>query len=256
MIREKLGTIFGFILFGVILIGLVYVIVFTEKPAREIYSEIVIEGNQILPAQDYLIGSDLNKEMEYQELTLQEIRKRIMNHPYIDRAEIQSDGEGTVTVKVYEKNFKALFLVKNGTYLITQDFEIVKLKTNSDISDLPVISNVYVNNSSDRIKSVKNDELVRAFKIIDASQLLNNGMYEHLAEINLRYGGDVILNFTGITCPVIFGKGAEGKKIVILSTVWEGLRNQEKLFKNKSYVDLRFNNEIFIGKPVNTESNG
>ena len=121
---------------------------------------------------------------------------------------------------------------------------------------VPVISNVNLNLKSYDNESFHSDGLVRAFKIIDAAKIVNDEMYKDLTEINLRYGGDIILRFSGISYPVIFGKGSEGKKVVVLSSIWKGLNEKDKLFKNSSYVDLRFNNEIFIGKPVNTETNG
>jgi hypothetical protein len=85
---------------------------------------------------------------------------------------------------------------------------------------------------------------------------VGNKMYNDLAEINLREGGDVILKFSGVRFPVIMGKGSEGEKILILSCIWNGIKNREELFDNCNYVDLRFSNKIFIGYPVTTEISG
>jgi len=254
--KEKISTIFGVILFAAIIGGMIYVNVTTEKSGREIISEIILEGNKTLSVKNYLISSDLNKVSEYPELTLQEIKSRITEHPYVAKAEVQSDGTGRVNVKIVEKNFMAVLLMKSDPYLITENFQLIKLKRNSDISKLPVISNVNLNRKSNGYESIQNGELIRAFKIIEAAKMVNDEMYKDLTEINLRNGGDVILRFSGIKYPIIFGKGSEGKKVVILSSIWKGLNKKDKLFKNSSYVDLRFDNEIFIGKPVNTETNG
>jgi cell division septal protein FtsQ len=254
--KEKLGTIFGAILFAAIIGGMIHVNVVTEKSNGKIFSEIILEGDKTLSANDYLISSDLNKVSEHPELTLQEIKSRITQHPYVAAAEVQADGIGRVVINIVEKDFMAVLLMKSDTFLITENFQIIKLKKNSDISKLPVISNVNLNRKSDDPGSIHSEELIRAFKIIDVAKIVNDEMYKDLTEINLRHGGDVILRFTGISYPVIFGKGSEGKKVVILSSIWKGLNEKDILFKNSSYVDLRFNNEIFIGKPVNTESNG
>ena len=254
--KEKLGTIVGVIMFAVIIGGMIYVNVVIEISEREIISEIILEGNITLSANDFLIGSDLNKVSEYPELTLQEIKSRITEHPYVAKAEVQADGVGRVDIKIVEKNFMAVLLMKSDPFLITENFQLIKLKRKSDISKLSVISNVNFNRKNNDYESFHSDELVRAFKIIDAAKIVNDEMYNDLTEINLRHGGDIILRFSGISYPVIFGKGSEGKKVVILSSIWKGLNKKDKLFKNSSYVDLRFNNEIFIGKPVNTEKNG
>ena len=254
--KQKLGSVFGAILFAAIIGGMIHVNVIAEKSKEEVFSEITLEGNKTLSANDYLIGSDLNKESEYPELTLQEIKSRITHHPYVAKAEVQTDGIGRVIINVVEKNFMAVVLMKREPFIITKSFELIKLKKNSDISKLPVISNANLNSKTEDDGSIHSAGLIRAFKIIDAIKMVNSYMSNDLTEINLRHGGDVILRFSGITFPVIFGKGAEGKKVVILSSIWKGLNEKDILFKNSSYVDLRFNNEIFIGKSVNTESNG
>ncbi|MCH7774717.1 MAG: hypothetical protein IH784_09980, partial [Bacteroidetes bacterium] len=75
--KEKLGTFFGVILFTAIIGLMIYVNVVVEKSDVEIFSEIILEGNKTLSANNYLISSDLNKVSEYPELTLQEIKLRI-----------------------------------------------------------------------------------------------------------------------------------------------------------------------------------
>jgi len=254
--KEKIGTIFGALLLIAIIGGMIHVNVFTEKSDGEIFSEIILVGDKTLSAKDYLIGSDLNKISEYPELTLQEIKSRIAQHPYVAKAEVQSNGIGRVDINIVEKNFMAVLLIKNDPFLITENFQPIKLKRNSDITKLPVISNIKLNRKSDDFESIHREELISAFKIIEAAKIVNDEMYKDLTGINLRHGGDVIIRFSSITYPVIFGKGSEGKKVVILSSIWKGLIKKDKLFINSSYVDLRFNNEIFIGKPVNTETNG
>jgi hypothetical protein len=254
--KEKLSTIFGVIIFVTILGGMIYLIVYTEDSNMKMYTDIELVGNQTISAEDYLISSDLNKSAEYPEFTLQEIKSRILKHPYVAEAEVQADGTGKVNIKVVEKSFMAVVLIKAEVLLITENFELINLKMNSDISGLPVISNVTVTKINNRKEQVQSAELIRAFKIIDAIKMVSDEMCKALAEINVRHGGDVILSFSGISCPVIFGKGSVGKKIVALSTIWDGLEKQDKLFKNSSYVDLRFNSEIFIGEHLNTETNG
>ena len=254
--KAKLGTILGAILFTVIIGGMIHVNVVSEKSDGEIFSELILVGDKTLSANDFLITSDLNKVREYPELTLQEIKSRITHHPYVAKAEVQSNGIGKVDINIVEKNFMAVLLMKGDQLLITENFQLIKLKRNTDISKLPVISNVNLDSKSNDQEFIHSDELIRAFKIIDATKIVNEEMYKNLTEINLRHGGDVILSFSGIPYPVIFGKGMEGKKVVILSSIWDGLNKKDKLFNNSSYLDLRFNNEMFIGKPVNTESNG
>ena len=254
--KEKLGTVIGIILFVIILGGIIYLNAIADTSDKELYTEIIIVGNHFLPGKDYLINSKLGSKGEYQELTLQEIKSRILSHPYVLKAEVQSNGIGKVKINVFEKKIIAVLLTKDDPYLITENFKLLVMNPNSDITKLPVISNATLTKDDIKQKIAINSDLKRAFKIIDAAKIINEKMYMDLEEINLRHGGDIILSFSGIHFPVIFGKGSEGIKTVYLSSIWEGLKNRNKIFNNTTYVDFRFSREIFIGKPVITESNG
>src|SRR3990172_1575935 len=234
--KEKLGTIFGLFLFVFIFSGMVYLNFFNPEEKKEVYSEIKLEGNLILSTEDYLTHTKLNNNDEYPDLTLQEIKSRVIKHPYILKAEVQTDGTDKVIIKVFEKYFMAVILAKNNPYLVTDNFELIRLEENSDISGFPVISNVSLTETNVSGKSVKSLALLSAFKIIEATKIVSDKIYKDLTEINLRFGGDVILTFSGIKCPVIFGKGLEGKKMVILFSIWQGLHEEDELFKNSSYV--------------------
>ena len=246
--KEKFGIVAGIVLFVVVVAGIFYLSFYKSETKKNVYTEIIIEGNKILPAVDYLKSTDLNDVSEYQDLTLQKIKSRIMKHPYLKKAEIQLEGKDKVVITVFEKDFMAVLLSENYPYLVTQNFELIKLEPNSDISKMPVISNSGLTKAEIDSRHAKGSNLFSAFKIIDATRIVSETMLNDLMGINLRYGGDIVLTFSHIKCPVIFGKGSEGNKIVALYSIWEGLRSREEPFKNNSYVDLRFNNEIFIGK--------
>lgn len=254
--KEKFGTTLGIVLFLLIIVGIFYVSSFKSETKKNNFTEILIEGNKILPAIDYLKTTDLSNTVEYSGLTLNNIKTRIMTHTYVNKAEVQLEGKDKVVIRIFEKNFMAVLLTANNPYLITNSFELVKLEPNSDISRMPVISNASLTKAEINSGRVKNLNLFNAFKIVDAAKSVSETMLNDLTGINLRFGGDIILTFSHIKCPVIFGKGLEGSKIVALYTIWEGLRKQKEPFRNTSYVDLRFNNEIFIGKTKSSETNG
>jgi len=249
--REKLGLIFGIILFVAIIVGMIYLVVTSDQSGKkEVYTKIELKGNHLLKRSDYLKETGLFDEKDYSKLTLHEIKLRIDKHLYVQKSEVESDGNQTVHIKIYEKKMKAVILSGSKPVLITEKLELINLKRNTDISNLPVLTNVDINVDSKIQSAVKNIQLLRAFKIIDALNIAAESMQKSLSEINLRHGGDVILKFSGIKYPVIFGKGNIAKKIAALSAVWKRMIKNDKLFAKSEYIDLRFNNEIFIGKPV------
>jgi hypothetical protein len=110
--------------------------------------------------------------------------------------------------------------------------------------NIPVLSNI--ENSSDfkPLSKLDNDDILQAYRIIDASGLTNAKMLKDLAEINLRNGGDVVLTFSGLSFPVVFGRSNEAAKMVSLELL---LNNYIADNTESDYIDLRFYNDIYIG---------
>ena len=115
--------------------------------------------------------------------------------------------------------------------------------------DYPVITNLKEN----RLKSlsvVQSDDLVQAFKIIDAVRLTDTEILKRLSEINLRSGGDVVMTLSGIQPPIIFGRGREAEKMVCIEMLWSNLFEGKNLLIESDYVDLRFADNIYLGNIV------
>lgn len=244
--------LFGFFLFVALIFVLIYLTVFSIKTkGTEEVSMISITGNSLLPEDSYLEYTQLGKDILYSELTLHGIKTRIEKHPYIIRAEVKSDGRGNVEVYLKEKIIYAVIVGSSDPYFITADFQIVPVFPNTVFSDLPVISNARIKSKLELMGFLKDEDIIQAFRIIDAAKTTDLEISSKLAEINLRNGGDVILTFSGINAPIIFGRGSEAKKMIYLNILWEKLNQQQNFFENTEYLDLRFSNEVFVGRKDN-----
>jgi cell division protein FtsQ len=219
---------------------------------KEIYTQIEISENTLLPANEYLRYAGLNNSKKYSNLTLLDVKNKIEKHPYLRKAEVEFDGINTILVEVQEKEIKAVLLQKNELKLITSDSETLPLFPPTAIKDLPVISNL----SSNRKNSYSADDIMFAFKIIDAISLSDTNVRKNLAEINLRKGGDVILTFTGLQFPVLFGKSDEVRKALILKNLWPELNEDTNIYERTEYLDLRYKNKVYIGKKKIELTNG
>ncbi len=220
----------------------------SKSSVQEVYEKIELSGNNLLPADEYLRFARLIDSTKYNGLTLLEVKTRIEKHPYLRKAEVEFDGVNKILVEVKEKEIKAVLLQKNELKLITDDKEILPLFPPSNISDLPLISNLKMKGK----KLINQEELVFAFRIIDAISFCDSNVKKNLAEINLRQGGDVILTFTGLQFPVLFGKYDEVRKAFVLKDVWQKIMNDENYSAQIDYIDLRYKNKVFIGNR-NTE---
>ncbi len=242
---ERRSKFFGLIVFLILIIGFSYLMITGSKAShKEVYNQIEVTENTLLPAKEYLRYAGLSDSTKYEDLTLLEVKTRIEKHPYLRKAEVEFDGVNKILVEVQEKEIKATLLQKNELKLITSDLETLPLFPPTAIMDLPVISDLGLNKKKDFNK----EKMEFAFRIIDAISMSDTNIRKNLAEINLRKSGDVILTFTGFKFPVLFGKNDEVRKALILKDLWQQLYDEEIINGNTEYLDLRYKNKVFIGK--------
>jgi cell division septal protein FtsQ len=242
---ERRSKLFGLFIFLILTFGFVYLMITGSKASvKEVYNQIEINGNKLIPASEYLKYTGLSDSTKYSDLTLIDVKNRFEKHPYMRKAEVEYDGVNKILVEVEEKKIKAVLLQKNNLKLVTDNLETLPLVPPSYIRDLPVISNLSTNNKN----SIDSSNIELAFRIIDAISVSDTNVRKNLAEINLRRGGDVILTSTGLNFPVLFGKNDEVRKVLILKDLWSRLVSDGKINSTTEYVDLRYKDKVFIGK--------
>jgi len=247
------SKLFGLFVFVMLTFGFVYLMITGSKTnVKEVYSQILLTGNKLLPASEYLRYTGLSDSTKYSELTLLDVKNRFEKHPYMRKAEVEFDGVNKILVEVEEKEIKAVLLQKNELKLVTDDLKTLPLFPPSNIRDLPVVSNLSVSKKN----AIDSTDMEFAFRIIKAISLSDTNLRKNLAEINLRKGGDVILTFTGLNFPILFGKNDEVKKALILKNLWQQILNNENINQVAEYLDLRYKNKVFIGKRKSELING
>lgn len=251
--QKDYGKILSILLFGVIVISILYLSLFKyNEKGKEVIKMINISGNNLLSKDIYLRFADLDAKSVYDDLTLNTIKKRLEEHPYIAKADVKSDGRGNVDVKIREKEIYAVLLNNGEPFFLSNNFELLKIYEYTTYSDIPVISNAKVLEKITPSKVLRNEDIIEAFKIIDAAKVTDIELSKKLSEINLKHGGDVVLTFSGVSYPIVFGRGSESKKMIYLSLIWERINKFNNDLKNTQYIDLRFANEAYIGKKENT----
>jgi cell division septal protein FtsQ len=245
---EKSSKILGTFIFVVLISSLIYLVHFSNKKTDKGEVKMIeISGNNLLPVNEYMAFTKLGDNSKFDNLTLLEIKERFEKHPYVLNADVEFAGSNMVKVHLTEKYIEAILLSAGEPNFITDNFQVLPLMPNTKFMDLPVISN---SSSEEEIKPlayIKTTDVIEAFKIIESAKLANENISKRLSEINLRKGGDIILTFSGIKPPVIFGKGEAPMKMVYLDIMWSKIIEQNNLADNSEYIDLRFSDEIFIG---------
>ena len=250
---DRRSKLFGLFVFFMLTFGFVYLMITGSKAnVKEVYNQIELNGNKLLPAGEYLRYTGLSDSTKYSELTLLDVKNRFEKHPYMRKAEVEFDGVNKILVEVEEQELKAVLLQNNELKLVTDDLKTLPLFPPSNIRDLPVISNFSVGKKN----SFDSTNMKFAFRIINAISLSDSNVRKNLAEINLRKGGDVILTFTCLNFPVLFGKNDEVMKVLILKDLWQQIVNNENSNQVTEYIDLRYKNKVFIGKRKSELKNG
>lgn len=251
--KNDFGNFAGLTVFSLILIVILYLALFLyNKKGKEEIKMITLHGNSLLSKEQYLRFADLNQTDEYSDLSLNGIKNRIEKHPYIFKAEVKSDGRGNVDINIKEKEIYAVIIHSGEPYFISADFEFIKILEYTNYTDIPLISNAKLPDKIVPGISNKSIDIIQAFRIIDAARITDQDISKRLAEINMKFGGDVVLTFSGMNYPVIFGRGNEVKKMIYLSIMWDKTKELDLIGDNTSYIDLRFSNEAFIGKKTGT----
>jgi Cell division septal protein len=244
----KLGAkILSTVILVVLIVGLSFLTFYSnkEKP-KEYISSVSIKNYNLLSENDYLRFARLDNELTMSYVTLPILKDRIEKHPYINKADIELTDSKKAQIYVEEKKIKALIQKDNDAYYITDKYEILPVFANTNLMDIPLITNVKTLENFEVKEIYCNDEIKEAFRIIDGLKHLDYDLYKSLNQINLRGGSDILLNFNCFNAPVIFGKGDDARKTVYLESLFKNYNNQ--LLDSINYIDLRYSKLIFVGK--------
>jgi cell division septal protein FtsQ len=253
--KERTSKIYGLFLFLILFGAILYmVLIASENKSDKKYERIEISGANLLSEEDYTLYTNLSDTTQFEHLTLAMVKEKFEKHPYINKAEVKFDGTRTIQVRLDEKTLKAVVTNGKSLKLVDEEFKLLPLIDKTSFHELPIISNVRLNVNDKN--NLNTDDASQAISVIEALKIIDEEIYKNLAEVNLNNGGDVVLTFTGMLSPVIFGRGNVASKVATIKTIWREALSKKDYIINSSYIDLRYKNKIFIGKRTTSELNG
>ncbi|MEW6196076.1 MAG: FtsQ-type POTRA domain-containing protein [Bacteroidota bacterium] len=214
-----------------------------------------LDGNTYLSKENYLRNANLLERNNYKNITLQVIKDRIEKHPYVKKAEVRYDGNKKVSINITEKKIESILMVDDKQYLLTDNLQVLPLLPETKQIDFPIIMNPSDRNFRMLSSLKKNNDLLIASKIITGIKLLNPELHDGLSTVDMRSGGDVLLNFSFLDYPVIIGRDNEIKKVVYFNNLWNYLKGKE-VNNIMEYVDLRYNGHVYLGITKETLEEG
>lgn len=210
-------------------------------------TRIQISGNKFLSEDEYLHYSQLDDLDKTSELSIALIRDRLEKHPYIENIDVLIVERGITQIEIFEKKMDAILLADSKQFLIASNAEIIPFLSATRNIDLPVIVKNNIQKGVQIFGSAcKDEKLFCALKILTTAELYDKKLYESISEINLNEDENLILQLSEIQSPIYFGKENEIEKTVFLSKIFKHM-NGNSLTEYLNYVDLRFNELVYLG---------
>lgn len=212
-----------------------------------------ISGNHLLPQESYLNFAKLNDVQNSSEITLPILKARLEKHPFVSSAEVEISEFNSAKVFVHEKNLVAVVICEDQTFLLSDELQLLPLFSSTKFIDLPIINNPKYGRQYKALEYLQSEEIIEANDILYAIKSANEEMFRNLSEVNLNEGDDITLTFSGVHPIVKFGRNNIPQKVLGLNSIWDKIKNADNDLSQSDYVDLRFTNQIYLGKAEETE---
>ncbi len=244
---QKFSTFKQFVLM-VIILSVITMLAFTlNRSSINRISQIRIEGNRLLDSEVYKKFAKLDNVESIENIGLSIIHDRLEKHPYVKDVDVIMQERGIVDIKIIEKKMDAIILQKGKQLLITAEAQLLPMLPETKNIDLPIIDNYTISKKIKLFSSVKKDKnLLSALKIISTAEFVDKNLYKNIGAIDLHKGENISLDIINVDFPILFGKDNEVKKTVYLSKILYQLKG-EKLKGYLKYLDLRYNNLVYLG---------
>ncbi len=249
---NKLNKILSVLAFTITLTGILYLSVFVSKHNKNVVvTNVSISGNSLLPEIDYKRFAHLDKISKSDSLSVVIIKDRLLKHPYLKSVDISFNKKGKATAVLKEKKFKALLLKDGVGYFVSEEYQLIPILQNTNNFELPVLTNCSLPENTNVLNRVNGKDVQTGFKLIDIAETIDKDFAKSITEINMNNGGEIEINLSSIKTPILLGNGEEIKKMIYLKAIIDYSVNIKSLFFDSNYIDLRFNNRIFVGKTEN-----
>lgn len=185
------------------------------------------------------IENDLSDKMEKNLIFLNksEILTNILKYPYVKEAQIAKRPLHTLVITLEERVPLAILVTDEVSYIIDKEANLLQVKQDSDVFDLPIISGVALKNDEKLGETVKNDEVILAAKLINENK---ESISEFIQEINVKNRHDILL-YTTQGIEVRFGdEKHSAERLKKLFDIIEQVVLPRSLNGKIEYVDMRY----------------
>lgn len=234
-----------FLLMALLVLALVGAAVYANmwKENRRV-SEVVIEGNKIIPAKDILAIAKVPAGSILFKLDLFAIEQRVLKNEFVKSVAVHRDIPNRVRISIEERIPVAAIVVDKLYYLDADGYVLPPVRSQS-IFDLPVLNGSLPKSELMPGKQTKNKNVLDALHVLSVAMEIDREMYRNISEIRIDGEKDFIFYTTEFGIPVILGREQFGLKLVKFDAFWKTMvaRNGARELQ---YVDLRFEEQVVV----------
>ena len=245
LVKENLRKRWGLWLFIPLAISFLILAVVSHKWKESLKMErITVVGANILPIKDILALARIQPKTAMSGIDLYEVRKRLLQQPFIKVAAVNRVYPGTISIRIEER--QPIGLLSGGQIRYVDAEGVVLPYVNSAVTvDLPAISGIDGIQDAEIGKVCQQKDLAEAIGILRTAQAVDSTVYHFISEVDMQDGRDVILYSADVVIQIYLGRGDVAKKLVTLQSFWATFAKTADIEKVKS-IDLRYEDQVVV----------
>jgi len=197
--------------------------------------QVRVSEGEILEASDIKIGDSLF------DLELHMIGRKIEEHPWIARADVERSFPDQVVIRVVERHARAIVDL-DYLYYVDRDGEVFKMLESGDELDYPVITGITRQYLLDNPEQSRNS-LNLALRLMDELDNRTSFNMEDVSEIHFdEQDGLIVYTQTG-GVPILLGKQGFAAKLNRLEKIYQDLEPRLLALK---YIDLNVTDRVIV----------
>jgi cell division protein FtsQ len=175
-------------------------------------------------------------------LDLQEVGRRVAQHPWVERAKVRRDVSGKALIIEVEERVPRALILLDGLYLVDRNGEIFKKAGPKERLDLPVLTGMNWQEWKKRDPGAQ--ELIReAIDLLDHLEGRKVFTLRAVSEIHLSKDQGLTLFTVNGGIPIRLGVGGYADKLNRLEKVFPDLRPK---LKSVEYVTLNYPKKVVV----------
>lgn len=194
-----------FRVFLILLILSVLIIYVLTTPVFKV-NEIIVSGNNIVPAEKIITLSGINKGDNLLKLNMGMITDNILTNPYIEACDVKRSFFGSVYISVGERENAGITRYKDKYLAMDKNGAVIEILDSTDGLNLPLISGLNIKNAvPGKVIELSDSRQLNVIKIVfdsitscDLSDIINEVDISNLISILVKTKLDIIIKIGSV----------------------------------------------------------